>query len=224
MNSYIRELPEYVGRLLWRMDTISGIAVGLGFFVGATLVGVSQNVVVYGTLGIITFSALEAAYALYRQERVMRSERERTVRVTARLGSLSANIPDPGPGKESISAHIFWEIWVGQDVSTDKLALNLIYVYDRPRWQFWKRARFPKTGIPPKGQDTTQYRKRIHENQFQPFKDDAVFEYVGDRMEQGDPHWLLELVLLTGVPVGEHRIPVFIDYEELQSRGTNPPL
>ena len=55
-------------------------------------------------------------------------------------------------------------------------------------------------------------------------KDDAQFEYVTDRPGSDQPHWELELVLITGVPAGEHRIPVFIDMEELRSRGTFPPL
>jgi len=146
-----------------------------------------------------------------------------TVRVTARLGSLSANIPDPGPDKVSLSVHVFWEVWVNQDVSTDRLGLNLIYVYDKRWWQFWRKTRFPQKGIPPKGQDTTQYRRRIYASESQPFKDDAIFEYVADRTGF-EPHWELELVLVTGVPSASYRIPVFIDYDELRSRGTNPPL
>ena len=153
----------------------------------------------------------------------MRAERESSIKVTAQPSSWAINLPDPGPDKVSLSVRVIWEVWVKEDIATDKLALNLIYVYDKPGWKFWKKTRFPQTGIPPKGQGT-RYRKRIGAKGTQPFRDEATFEYVGDREEEGDPHWLLELVLITGMPTGEHRIPVFIDYDEMRSRGTYPPL
>ena len=152
-------------------------------------------------------------------------ERERTsVRVAARLTSLAANDPDPGPGMESLKVHVSWEIWVSQDASTDRLALNLIYLYDRPWWQLWRQRRLPKKGVPRMHHDTSQYRKQIRAADPQPFQDDDWFEYLGRSDEDGDPHWLIELVLITGVPPGRHMVPVFIDYDELRSRGTNPPL
>ena len=154
----------------------------------------------------------------------MRAERESTVKLTAKVGSLASNSPDPGRDKASLRVHLFWEVWVNQDIATDKLALNVIYVYDKPWWKFWKDTRFPKRRMRQKGRDTAQYRMTIRAADNRPFKDDAVFEYVGDREEEGDPHWELELVLITGMPAGEHRIPVFIDYAEIRSRGTYPPL
>ena len=211
-------------RCAQRLDLFVGIGAGVIFFLIAVACGLGRAVIVPVTIAIVILAVVEAGYVVYREERIMRAERERHVRVTARLGALSANIPDPGPGKVSVTAHVFWEIWVDRDVSTDALALNLIYVYDKPWWQLWKRSRVPKMGIPPKGERTTQYRRSIHTNDFQPFQDDAVFEYVSDRREEGDPHWLLELVLVTGVPADKHRIPVFIDYDELRSRGANLPL
>ena len=224
MKQYFTELPEYGARCAQRLDLFVGIGVGVVFFLIAVVCGLGRAVIIPVTTAIVILAVLEAGYAVYREERILRAERERHVRVQARLGALSTNMPDPGPDKVSVSAHVSWEIWVDQDVSTDALALNLIYVYDKPWWQFWKLSRVPKTGIPPKGEGTTQYRRRIRANDFQPFRDNAVFEYVSDRREERDPHWLLELVLVTGVPAGKHCIPVFIDYDELRSRGTNPPL
>jgi len=224
VRQYFTELPEYAARFLQRLGFFVGIGAGVVFFLIAVAFGLGRAVSIPVTMAIVISGFLEAGYSVYRGERIVRAERERHVRVQARLGALSTNIPDPGPDNVSVNAHVFWEIWVDQDVSTDALALNLIYVYDKPWWQFWKRSRVPKTGIPPKGEDTTRYRKRIHANNLQPFRDDAVFEYVSDKREEGDPHWLLELVLVTGVPAGRHCIPVFIDYDELHSRGTNPPL
>lgn len=224
MLIYFRELPDYAGRLLWRMDTATGIIIGLAFFLIAYLTGLSQNLVVIITVAIVVLSAIEAGYQIYREERVLRSKLETEVVVKAALSALSANHPDPGSDKSSLMVHVVWEIWVKQDVSTDKLALNLIYVYDKPRWKFWKRTRFPQTGIPAKDQDSTWYRKRISAQRVQPFTDSATFEYVGDRHIEGDPHWELELVLVTGVPAGEHRIPVSINDEKWEERGTNPPL
>lgn len=224
MLSYFRELPDYAGRLLWRMDTATGIIIGLAFFLIAYLTGLSQNLVVVITVAIIMLSAMEAGYQIYREERTMRSEVEKDVIVKANLSSLAANMPDPGPDKSSLTVEVILEIWVKEDVSTDMLALNLIYVYDRSWWQFWKRTRFPQTGIPAKeNKDSTLYRKRIYAQQFQPHRESFTFEYVGDRHIEGDPHWVLELVLTTGVPVGEHRIPIFIDHD-LEERRANPPL
>lgn len=222
--NYLQGVPHYTGRLLWRMDTVVGILVSLVFFIVAVATGVSQDIIVFVTLAIVVLSAIEAGYGLYREERVMRSRLEQNVRVTAKLGSFSANVPDPGPQKVSIKAGVQWEVWVKEDVSTDQVALNIIYTYDKPWWKIWKRTTFPQKGIPPDGADSTLYRKRINANETQPFKGSATFEFVGDRYIEGDPHWELELVLITGMPAGVHRIPVYIDYEEMQSRGTNPPL
>lgn len=223
MRDYLQYFSDYAWRCFPRIDFVCGGVLAIVYFFVADHIGLTNyktSVVAF----IIAFSILEASYGVYRQERIMRAERERNVRVTAKLDSLSQNIPDPGPDKASLSVHVLWEVWVTQDVSTDKLALNLIYVYEKRWWQFWKKTRFPQVGIPPKGQGTTQYRKTYNRNQYQPNHDEATFEYVGDRRKGAEPHWILELVLKTGLPVGEHRIPVFIDWAEIRSRGTNPPL
>lgn len=147
------------------------------------------------------------------------------VRIEARIGSFAANHPDPGPDKTSIRAHIFWEMWITSgDVSTERLALNVIYVYDRRWWQFWKRTRFPQVGLPPNKQDSTDWRKRYSANDPQPVRDDAEFEFVADRDDSAEPHWLLEMVLVTGVPKATHRVPVSLDLNEWRNRGATPPL
>ena len=200
-----------------------GIGVGIIFAIVAYLTSMDTGTVTTFSIGITAVALFLASYGVYREERTMRAEREKNIRVTARLGSCKANIPDPGPNKVSLRVGVVWEVWAKQDVTFDRLALNLIYVYDKHWWQFWKKTRFPQTGIPPIGQDHTQYRQRVNASGPQPFRDDTEFEYVGDS-EDASPHWLLELVLIAGVPVAEYRIPVFIDWDEIRSRGTNPPL
>ncbi len=219
----MRLVPEYLKRCFLPIELICGgiIAVVYFFFADAGGLGGHRTLI---TAGIIEVALLTAGYHVFREERLLRTEREKAVRVTARLGSLAANMPDPGPGKVSLRVGVNWEVWVNQDVSTDKLALNLIYLYDRPWWQFWKKVRFPMKGLAPKGKDSTQYRKSFRTIDPQPIKDSAVFEYITDREGSKDPHWLLELILITGIPAGEHRIPVFIDYDEIESRGKSLPL
>ncbi len=175
-------------------------------------------------VAVLVVASLLGAFSVFREERMMRAERDEAVRLTARLGSLVANSPDPGPDKESLRVHVFWEIWVAHDVATESLALNLTYEYPR-RWRRLRRRRRERiTGIPRKATGTTEYRASIRASDPQPFKADAEFEYVADREESADPHWLLDLVLVTGVPRGRYHVPVFIDLEEMRRRGTYPPL
>ena len=58
----------------------------------------------------------------------MRRAREQDVRVTATVGSLATNIPDPGPDRASLTVQVVWEVWASRDILTDRLALNLIHV------------------------------------------------------------------------------------------------
>lgn len=146
------------------------------------------------------------------------------IRLTAQLGSLSGNLPDPGPDKSSLRVTVFWEIWVGRDVSTDELALNVVYMYDRTWWKVWESKRRPQHGLPRLGVEHTQYRHRLAAADPQPFKDHSSFEYVGPRLLDGDPHWLLELVLKTGMPKARHTAAVYLNIDELRSRGSNPPI
>lgn len=200
-----------------------GIGVGVVFGIIVYLWSMKTGTVTTVSIGITAVALFLASYGVYREERTMRAEKEKSIRVTARLGAYSANIPDPGPDKISLRVGVFWEVWAQQDVTFDRLALNLIHLYDRSWWQIWKKTRFPQTGIPPIGQDTTQYRQRVKASDPQPFRDETEFVYVGDR-DDASPHWLLELVLIAGMPMGEYRIPVFIDRDEMHSNGTNPPL
>ena len=74
------------------------------------------------------------------EERRRREGHERKIRVKARIGSAGFNNPYPGPDKASLRFHIFWEIWVDRDVSTDKVALNIIHLYEKHWWEFWKKG------------------------------------------------------------------------------------
>lgn len=126
----------------------------------------------------------------------MRSDKDEII-FRATIGSHSANLPDPGPDKQSFKMHLFWEIAVGRDVTTDQLALN-IYLRNRKRWwNIWKPSEVAFRGIPRQGNDTAYYRERIRESEFQPRTDDAVFEFVGPSELEVSR---FELVLLTIVP------------------------
>lgn len=148
---------------------------------------------------------------------------ENKVRVTAKLANLSQNPPDTDDDKVSLQVRVDWEVWSEKDVSVERLALNMIYDYGKGWWQFWKKSRKPITGIPPNG-ESTYYRKRYNASADQPNTDHADFDYVADRESSKEAHWLLELVLITAIPKTEHRIPIFIDWDEMHSRGANPPL
>jgi len=222
--SHFEDLPDFLYRALQKADFYIGILAGIAFALASYFASFNPGLIATGTILIVATSLFLGAYGVYREERKRRSDLENRIKLTAKIGSMSTNVPEPGPEKVSLRVHVFWEVWVSEDVSTDRLALNLTYLFDRPWWQFWQRNRFPVTGLPPEGKDSTQYRKRLYANEEQPHKDDAVFVYLADRDGGADAHWLLELVLLTGVPIGQFRTPVFVDWEALKSRGTFPPL
>lgn len=227
MKDYFRHLPPFFVAFFLRVDLWLGGITAIIVFGSARWAGLSDAASQTLTFVVILVAVFESGYRAYLVERVMRVEREGALRVAAKLGSLGVNSPDPGPTKSSITAHVLWEIWVNQDVATDALGLNLIYAYDKPLWQFWwfwKKNKFPQVGIPQQGKETTQHREWIHAGEFQPRKGDAVFEFVGDRYLPGDPHWLLELVLITGVPKGEYRVPISLDWLAIRDRKDNPPL
>ncbi len=223
MRDYFRYFPEYFGRCFRRIDFICGGVIALVYFFVADCIGLASQKT-YVVIAIVALSVLEASYGVYRQERIMRAEWEKNIKITARQGAISVNFPNPGSDKVSLSVHVLWEVWVNQDISVDSLGLNLIYVYKKHWWQLWKRTSVPQVGIPPKGLGTTQYRRKYYANQIQPNHDEAVFEYIGDRKKAAKASFTLELVLTTGVPVGKYRIPVFTDWDEIRKRGTNPPL
>jgi hypothetical protein len=147
---------------------------------------------------------------------------EQSVRITGKLASLSANPPGTADDESRLKVVVIWEVWSAQDISVERLALNLYYDYGRGWWQLWKKRTEAITGIPPDN-ESTYYRKRCKADRPQPNSDNAEFEYVADRYPNDDPHWLLELVVITAIPKTEHRIPIFIDYDEMQSRESNPP-
>jgi len=224
------DLREYVELVAGKWRTL---AVGVVFFIvgagldlsettGISAVSVPTEVArplwILGSLIVFVIAPFHA----FRKIKIELDGFKREIRLTAKLASYSANIPDPGPDKVSFVARVIWEAWTTRDYYPDKLGLNFIYVYDRRWYQLWKRTRFPQTGIPPNGQDTTQYRDKIVAGNAQ--TGEATFEYTGPRMDDRDPHWELELVLIMGMPSSEHRVPVFIDWDEMRSRGTNPPL
>jgi hypothetical protein len=223
MRGVLLEIASYAGRVFHRFDFICGGVIAIVYLFVADRLGLSDHrtVVVVAIVGV---AFTWASYAVYHEERSMRSKLEQGIRVTARLSGYRGNMPDPGPGRESLWVRVHWEIWVDRDITTEKLALNFIYRYERHWWQFWKKSLKPMIGIPPKGQDTTSYRKSIRAIDPQPFKDTAEFEYDADAPVGESPHWLLELVLVTGMPVGIYRVLVNFPFDELAARGAKPPL
>jgi hypothetical protein len=194
------------------------------FFLMLQYASAPMNEVVSWYLALAAATLAIGGYLTWREERLARAALEQRVTMTAQIGSFSANIPDPGPDKQSITLEVLWEIWFREDVATDRIGLNMIYVYNRPWWKVWKNARRTITGIPPKG-GSTQYRQKLSPSMYIPFKDHASFEYISDVDEEGDPYWLLELVLHVGVPQMRIAVPIALpSREEMDARGTTPPL
>lgn len=226
---YIRSAFFGGGGLVASLLNIAGLVAGISLIAIFALTSQLDSASVAFSLALAFVLLLVTHYGTfvsYSHERGRREVFEKSIRVGASVGGWTMNHPDPGPDMSSLSLHVVWEIWVDKDVSTNAIALNVIYVYDRMWWQFWRRTHFPQAGIPPRGQDTTRYRKRILASDPQPFKDDGTFDYVASRSLPGDPHWLVELVLKFGMPECEYRVPVSIaqTLDEIAGRGTNPPL
>ena len=211
---YLRDLPDYALRCFRRVDFLLGGVLAILYFFLADSLGIAHYKTAI-TFSIVTISIAEAGYRIFREELLMRRARESVLEITAKVGSFSLNAPDPGPNKSSFRAHVFWEIWVTQDVATDKFGLNLIHLYDKPWWQcwwLWKKTRIPYRGIAQKSTGSTEHREWIHANEMMPRKGDAMFEFVGERRIPGNPHWLLELTLVTGVPKGRYSVPIQVDW------------
>lgn len=221
--SYLQAIPDYIGRLLWRMDTFCGILAGLIFFIIAVLAGLSQNVTVIVTLAIIVGAALEAGYGLYRQERVMRAKREQELWIDARIARYSANMPDPGPDKMSMTITVLCAVWTSIDATTSDVGLNVIWGYRNHWWEFWKKNRVYKEGLPLVPETTTEFIRSLRAIDQQPIRWEFDFEYVADVLAGEDPHWFLELVVKTGIPPATHRIPISLEHLA-GPRVTNPPL
>ncbi len=221
--NYLQAMPDYARRLLWRMDTFCGILIGLIFFIIAVVAGLSQNVTVIVTLAIIVASGMEAGYGLYREERMMRAEREQELWIDARIIKFSGNVPDPGPEKTSMTLTVLCEVWTSIDATTSNVGLNIIWGYRNHWWELWKNDRVYKEGLPPKPETSTEFRKSLRAVDPQPIRWQFDFEYVTDRFVKGNPHWFLELVVKTGIPPGTHRIPISLQ-DSLGPRVTNPPL
>jgi hypothetical protein len=222
MKQYFALLPEYLVRCANRVGLWVTILAGVIFFIVASAFGLDR-VTVPATMAIILLGALEAGYNAYREERVMRVERDAKVRLIARPASFSWNHPDPGPGKIRLEIRVEWKIWTDIDIHTAQICLNIIDVRDKKWWQIWRvfqPSRKALIGLPIKGQDTYQYWNKYSATDPQPIQDDAEFEdYEG--LWDGDGRVELELVLETGSPSGKHRTKIDID---LWKRGSREPL
>jgi len=225
IQKYFRYLPSYAAHAFRLLDLILGGITLVIILLLAKVLGAQPQTLGLITVAVVSLVVWESGYRAYREEREVRAERESNIRVEAKLSSIAVNVPDPGPDKVSLRAEVYWEMWVDRVVTLNEMGLNVIYVYDKPRWKFWKNTRFPKTGIPRKGQDTTQFRLTIDEMMGRPYHDIATFEYVADKEASAEPHWLLEFVIKTGMPIGNYRVAIAPPTrEELLLRGTHPPL
>jgi len=208
MKQYFALLPEYLARCANRVGLWVTILAGVVFFVVASAFGLDR-VTVPVTMAIILLGALEASYSAYREERIMRAERDAKVRLSARPVLMSWNHPDADPEKTSVGLRVEWEIWTDIDIKTSEICLNIIEIRRRERWPIWglsQPTRKALEGLRPKGQDTYQYRKSIRESDTQPFQDSGEFEYEG--LRDDDRTLGFELVLKTGSPFGTYRADV----------------
>lgn len=228
MRDYLSGLPPYAVLIFRRLDFWLGGLFALVLFFSADQIHIGKHQLSHHrnevTLVIVILAFVESGYRIYCEQRDMRAELAERVRVDARLISLGYTYPSPGTDETLMTVRVEWDIWADREVDTDKLALNLIYVYDKRWYQVWKKARFPQTGIRRRGERTVGYRKKITTNMDMPVSDSAVFDHLTKRGEDKTAHWLLELVLITGMPKAEYRIPVFIDPDTQKTRGAFPPL
>ena len=222
----LKYLPEFARRLTRRVDFLVGAAIECIALVAVVVSGLEGVVVALMAVSVLGLLLLWGAFAVFQEERAMRAEREAKVRLIASPGSISWNIPDPGPGKVRLETHVHWEIWTDIDINTAQIGLNIVGVSrGRKWWEWWcifrhREKRF--VGLWPKGQDTFRYTKSFRSIDPQPIRDDAEFEYEGP-LDWSDEDGILglELVLVTGSPAGEHR--AYVD-PRLWERGSRKPL
>jgi hypothetical protein len=215
--SYLGQLPEYLGRCLQRLSLIIGILGGVIFFLVAAPLGLGASVTVSVTMAIIILGALEAGYFVYREERVMRTKRDSAIRLTASPASFRWDGSDPE--KVKLRAHVRWEIWTDIDFKTADVGLNIVGIRHKKWRQVFRPTEKALVGLPPKGQDTSQYRKSFRVIDPQPIEGDAEFEYEGPLHWDDDSY--LELVLRTGSPAGRYSARVD---PRLWGRGSREPL
>lgn len=154
--------------------------------------------------------------------RAFRAEREKhdqVVTVKARPASLHME----NGSDFSLQAEILMDLWTEVDVSTERLALNIIGIKRKP---WWKLRGHPEQkrlfAIPPEGQDTFQYRVRILPQEFMPRTE--LFKFSTLRPEPlpaGLIETRLELALELSIPAGIWRAPVDA---RLGERGSRSPL
>jgi len=226
MKEHFSDLPAFLYAVAHKVTLYVGVGAGIIFVIFAYLTSMDTRTITTLTVAIIGLSLLLAAYGVYHEERAMRSKLEERVRIAARVSRQVKNIPDPGKDKESLEVHLVWDMWAREETATDQLALNLIYVYEKHWWQFWEKAKSPKFGMSRNGQESIQYRRIIGISAAQqPDRDEGVFKWAGDKKTlRGVRGFELELVLVTGMPPGRYSVPVAIDWKEIRSRGSNPPL
>lgn len=174
-------------------------------------------------IALVTLTLAIGGYLTWREERVKTGELESLISVSVTVGSYSLNAPDPGANKCSIKVHVLWSIWFERDVATDQVGVNLVEHYIWPRWKFWATRSTPVRSIPRQGFESTEYREQLRLGMNQPFRDEGIFEHVGDRPAD-NVGWGLVFVLKTGVPRREYRIPLAVDWDQVRNRRDHAPL
>lgn len=213
----VRDIGDYGWRVFHRFDFVCGGVLAVVYFFVADHIGLADykgQVVA----SIVAIGYVVSAYAVYREERIMRAKRDAEIRLTARPASFRW-VSDPD--KVRLEAHISWEIWADIDFNTAEISLNIVGIRHKKWWQIFQRREEPLIGLRPKGQDTYQYRKRFLASD-SPIEGDTEFEiYEGPLEWPNDGDCDLELVLKTGSPAGRYSARVD---PRLWERGTRRPL
>ena len=150
----------------------------------------------------------------------MRAERESILRIAPKVSPYGF-LPD---GDDFVlNVGVQTEIWVTQDIYTDRLALDVIDRPPHPWWQIWKVGRERRRiGIPQKGEQSSQFRMWLSSTQHQPIQLNVHFEHRA-RKDLWN-RFRLELVLITGSPYAVYKVPISVDWDELSGRGEMRPL
>lgn len=116
MIPYFGLFPKYIWRVIRHTATFLGIAALILVGLGMALTPLSRYldiVKVEGVIAILFFAI--ASYGVFREEHVMRSQRESRLQLIARPSSYSMNMRNPPPDGIDIHAIIKIEVWVEVD-------------------------------------------------------------------------------------------------------------
>ncbi len=225
MRDYFGGVGGYAHLFSQKIDCLSGIAVGIVWFLMAYGLGFGETTTVRGALVITLGTLVFGGYHVYRDEHRVRADLENLVRVEAEIGSQSINVPLPELGHWSLKVQVLWEVWVDPslDVSANEMGLNIILYYRRRWWEFLRKQRTKTIGLHRADAESTRYRERFYGSAIQPTSTETWFSYYG-HVEKDVERFQTVFVLKTGAPYREHRIPVKVDLDKMRERSDTKPL